>query len=331
MNGLLKLIRHITDLCMITRPVVLIPVWGFSALGFRAAVADGSSAAFSTCWNVASYHDYVMMLIFSLSVAAVYIVNQIADVEADKKNGGLPLIAAGIVSIRAAYVTMFSCALLSIVLPILYHQPLYSWAAVATLGIGILYSVKPFRLSGRPVVDFVSNAVGYGAIAFAVGWIAAGKLPFTAEFALAALPYVFLMGAGSISSTIPDIPGDKDDSKRTTAVVFGITRSHCIAMFFLVAAAGFGVVSNDYISVACALLSLPVYVLFLLKRSAIFMEATYKVGGAICMIAAFGALPVFIPVSLFVVVFTMLYFRIRHGVLYPSLVPIPSDKGVSGT
>lgn len=321
MSTTLQFIRSVADLFMTTRPVVLIPVWGFSALGFRAAVAAGSSKSIRECWGLATMSDYGMLLTFSLSVAAVYIINQIADIEADKKNGGLPLVASGIVSVRAAYVTMILCSAVAILLPLLLQQPLYAAAAALSITIGFVYSVKPFRLSGRPLLDFISNAIGYGVVAFAVGWIAAGRSPLNKEFIIASLPYLFLMSAGSISSTIPDITGDKEDYKFTTAVVFGVMSSHVIAMSCLLVAIATGIINRDTVAVTCATLSLPVYLLFLLHRTTALMEATYKVGGAICMIAAFVALPLFIPVSLVVFLATWLYFRIRHGVNYPSLVP----------
>jgi len=62
------------------------------------------------------------MIVFSCSVSFVYIINQLADIEADKKNGGLPLIASGIVSLKAAKITAWCAAIVSLAVPLLFLQ-----------------------------------------------------------------------------------------------------------------------------------------------------------------------------------------------------------------
>ncbi|MDO5577392.1 MAG: hypothetical protein Q4F84_09955, partial [Fibrobacter sp.] len=82
------------DLFFICRPMLLIPVWGFIAFGYF----RGSGTPTTLLkWDL-SPKVYLLSVVFSLSVGAVYIFNQLADIEVDKKNGGLPLIASGIVS-----------------------------------------------------------------------------------------------------------------------------------------------------------------------------------------------------------------------------------------
>ncbi|MBN1577932.1 MAG: UbiA family prenyltransferase [Chitinispirillaceae bacterium] len=313
------------DLLMVLRPVILIPVWGFCALGFRCAAGERKLFGIVECWQSASIADYGMILLFSLSVAAVYVMNQIADIEVDRKNGGIPLVARGIVSVPSATVVILICSSFSLFLPLPYHRYIFSLAAATALITGFLYSFKPFRFSGRPFADFISNALGYGVIAFGVGWAAAGKTPFSGSFLMSSLPYFLLMCGGSISSTLPDIDGDRSDEKNTTGVVLGIMKAHTLALLFIVAALIAGFCVDDFLAVLCAVASLPFYLIFYYKRSSLLMEATYKIGGALCMIAAFSALPFFIPLAAVVFITTWLYFRIRHGIAYPSLVPVKTD------
>jgi len=142
------------------------------------------------------------------------------------------------------------------------------------------------------------------------------------EFIQNALPYFLLMCAGSISSTLPDYKGDIEDNKVTTAVALGIIPAHSLAMVLLITAFIAGFIQNDIIAVICAVASLPAYILFYVFKNDLLMEATYKIGGVLCMLAAFIALPLFIPIAFIVFLATWLYFRIRHGIAYPSLKPV---------
>lgn len=311
---------------MVSRPVILIPVWGFCALGFRRAVYQGKGIGIHTCLDSAEMTIYIEILLFSLSVAAVYILNQIADIEVDKKNDGIPLVASGVVSVRAAAVTALFCSAVSILLPLFYNHYFFSLAALLSLLLGCLYSFRPVRLSGRPFSDFLSNAIGYGLIAFGVGWSLGDDTVFSIRFLQSALPYFLLMCGGSISSTLPDYRGDIKDKKNTTAVIFGLKGAHSIAAAFISAAFITGFMQKDCIATGGALLSFPFYLGYFFTGSRFFMEATYKIGGGLCMFGAFLALPLFLPLAAVVFIATWLYFRIRHGISNPSLVPLQTNR-----
>lgn len=314
-----SIFRYIADIVMVTRPVLIIPVWGFCALGFQRALILQQQQVF---FIAHSYAAYLLILLFSVCVASVYIFNQIADIEVDKKNGGMPLIASGIIPVPVSWATAVISGLAPVITGILLRQYIIAIASVTTIILGFIYSFRPLRFSGRPIADFLSNAVGYGLIAFGVGWYCGGMQILSRTFIIAALPYFLLMCAGSISSTLPDYEGDRKDRKNTTAVVFGHLTAHRIATTALIAALGFALHTGDFVAAVCAGVSLPFYFGFLYTKSGFFMEATYKIGGGFCMIAAFLAMPLFIIPSCIVFGVTWLYFRIRHGINYPSLVPV---------
>ncbi|HMA64628.1 MAG TPA: UbiA family prenyltransferase, partial [Chitinispirillaceae bacterium] len=299
--------RKLTDLFFTLRPVILIPVWGFSIFGYYRA-ADINPLKLQDSWFTISPLIYVAFLFFSLSVGVVYVMNQLADIDVDKKNGGLPLIASGIVSVKAAWILCGICTLLTIILPLFTPFKLLSLFSALTILIGYVYSFRPFFFSGRLIVDFLSNATGYGVIAFGVGWYLGGRELFSGEFLRASLPYFLLMCAGSINSTIPDISGDQAEGKNTTAVRLGASRSHLLSTSILIIAGAAAMIQKDLLASFCVILSLPVYFLYIIKPKNIFMEATYKVGGALCMMCAFLVMPVFIPISLCVFFCTRIYF-----------------------
>jgi 1,4-dihydroxy-2-naphthoate octaprenyltransferase len=194
----------------------------------------------------------------------------------------------------------------------------------------MLYSFRPFRLSGRPFFDFLTNAAGFGVIAFGMGWHLAGRKVIDPFFFPAALPYFSLMCAGAISSTIPDINGDREGGKVTTAVVLGAKKAHYLATVFVSAAALYSLAAGDGFAAVSSVAALPLYLFHALHPTKTSEESTYKVGGVFCMAAAFCIAPRFLLYSGAAAAATWMYFRFRHGVAYPSIVPQERHSSVSG-
>ncbi|MBN1129898.1 MAG: UbiA family prenyltransferase, partial [Chitinispirillaceae bacterium] len=164
-----SLLFRLLDGFFLLRPVVLIPVWGFALFGYyrgKGLSFSGMSAA----WTMPDTGPLLWIPVFSLSVGCVYVLNQIADIEVDKKNSGLPLLASGIVSRTHATAAIAIAALLSILIPALAGHATIALLSIAAIATGLLYSFKPTFFSGRPVADFLANAAGFGVIAFGCGW-----------------------------------------------------------------------------------------------------------------------------------------------------------------
>lgn len=308
------------DLFFVIRPLLLVPVWGFAVFGYW-RFKGFTLTDLPRAWSLIQYQELLWVVVFSLSVAVVYILNQIADIDVDRENSGKPLIASGVVSLKSAIAVSVLLSTVSIFFPLMFSRPVISVLSVLTIIIGTVYSFKPFYFSGRPFFDFLSNATGYGVIAFGAGWSIAGGDFFCLEFVRASLPYFLLMSAGSISSTMPDRPGDLASGKNTTAVVFGNFRAHLLALLFLLGSGIIAIITSDIIVILCFAGSLPFYTGYIFKPNQFWTESTYKVGGALCMVCAGILVPVMIPAAMVVFFLTWLYFRIRHGVSYPSLVP----------
>jgi 4-hydroxybenzoate polyprenyltransferase len=315
-----SLLMRIFDLFFSMRPILLVPVWGFSIFGYFRA----KNACFSEMthfWTTTPIEVYFSFLLFSLSVGVVYLLNQLADIEVDKKNGGLPLIASGVISIKSAWFFAGFLSLLAIVVPVLLHQTILSLLAIATIITGVLYSFKPFFFSGKIILDFLSNATGYGCIAFGVGWWTGGKDILSMEFIIASLPYFLLMCSGSINSTLPDVAGDSEVGKFTTAVVMGKKNAHILSTILLICSVVVSIITKDFLAMGCSMLSLPIYFGYFFFPGHIMMEATYKIGGALCMVSACIIMPVILLISCCLFYLTRIYFKIRHKVSYPSMVP----------
>jgi 4-hydroxybenzoate polyprenyltransferase len=198
---MVRLVVRFLDTVFLCRPVLLIPVWAFCMFGYVAGFSVLHGFSFVAIWS-ASLRVAAWIFIFSLSVGAVYVFNQIVDRKVDELNAGFALQIKGNIPVVNAWAAAVILALLSVVVPLLYLPDLALFS-VAALVIGVLYCARPSYFTGRPFIDFLTNATGYGIVSFGVGWYLAAGRPGT-QFILSALPYFFMMCAGSISSTVPD-------------------------------------------------------------------------------------------------------------------------------
>ena len=315
------------DILFLARPVILIPVWGFSIFGYW--YGNRMNDTFELSILLGKEHITALggMVLFSLSVGAVYVFNQIADYEVDAKNEGFPLLIRSGMSKKVALWYALILSSIAIVIPLITGDTVLSLFSAAAVVLGLLYSFKPVYFSGRPFTDFLANAVGYGFIAFGVGWyLSPAKDIFGIIFVRAALPYFLLMCGGSISSTLPDIAGDKACGKRTTAVVLGTIFAHSIATIGIIIGGMVAYINKDILALIIALVSLIINILFFILKTRAIMEATYKISGGIAMIVAGVVYPLFIPVAAVVFTATWVYFRLRHGISYPSLVPVANES-----
>jgi 4-hydroxybenzoate polyprenyltransferase len=311
----LKALKFFLDLIFIARPVVLVPVWGFALFGFR--ISSQTQNLFQTI----NFDAVSQIFLFSLSVAAVYVLNQIADRKVDEDNGGFPLLIKAGISDKAAWIWAIILAGLSVTIPLWRGYETVALLSIFSLALGIVYCFKPFSFSGRPFLDFLSNALGYGTIAFAVGWILGGA-EFDKIFLCAMLPYFLMMSGGSISSTLPDYDGDKANKKITTAVFLGKKRAHFLAIFCVLLSAASAFYTRDSVALIASGAALVFYVLYaMFPQNQKLMESCYKVGGGVSMLVIGAFFPVLIVSGFAIVVLSVLYFRIFYNVLYPSLLP----------
>jgi 4-hydroxybenzoate polyprenyltransferase len=308
------------DAVFLCRPVLLIPVWAFCLFGYVRGRSVYTGYGALVGWRSSQPHVLLWTAVFSLSVGCIYVINQIADIEADRNNEGFALLPHGGVSLTLAWGVAAVLAVLSVG-PSLAFRPTVAVLSLAAVGIGLVYSLKPARLSGRPVADFLTNALGYGVIAFGVGWHLAGERIVSLSFLQAASPYFLLMCGGSISSTLPDLPSDREHAKTTTAVALGTMRAHLLATLLVASAVVAAVLANDPLAAVVVCATIPLYLLFMVYKGRRPMEATYKVGGTIVMLAAALFCLEFAIAAVAVFFATRFYFRRRFGVSYPSLTP----------
>jgi 4-hydroxybenzoate polyprenyltransferase len=199
------------DYLFVIRPVLMPPVWTILLLGHhRSAVLSGES-------NLPG----LILLLVTFLVGAVYLLNQIYDVESDRLNKKLFFLAEGHISKKNAIFEIVLLNLISIIPAFFISLQL---GLLFTLGFlfGFFYSVPPFSLKGKPIGGFLFNILAHGNLTFLAGWLMNQAL--SGKAILFSLPYMFAVGAVYLNTTIPDIEGDKRSGKITPAAKWGKER-----------------------------------------------------------------------------------------------------------
>jgi 4-hydroxybenzoate polyprenyltransferase len=307
------------DILFLLRPPMLIPVWAFFLAGYWRTVIIHPVAIpgrIRGALNPGGYF-WLSFLSFSLVMGAVYIINQVVDSESDRVNQKLFLIPLGIVPVRLAFAIVAVLTLASFCIGWVFGVHYMVLLGISFI-IGILYSVRPIRLKGRPVLDILANAVGYGVLAFGIGWITDAS--FTANLFLRSVPYFFAAATIFTSSTILDMEGDRKDGAITTAVRFGTILALVISLAALLGALVSAVILTDYVIAITSIIGVPLIGVALAKRDRQFITL-YMRGTSYVFILLIAVLfPWFFGVLLFVFFSARIYYRYRFGMVYPRLL-----------
>ena len=312
------------DYLIVLRPTLLFPVWTLVLLGHYHGTAHISHslkfeflAAEIPIYLNLDARVWVTLCLYSMLASAGYIINQIADKETDLANDKLYLVADGYVKLPLIKLEAAALFLASIVWAVVWFHRSWAYLALIALStvLGVIYSVQPFRLKGKPILDLLANAIGYGGIAFLLGWAATAKL--NAEALQRAIPYMFCVGAAFVNTTLPDLKGDSAHGDRTTGVLLGVRRACQLSLFLLVIAILSAWIVKDAIALISGLVSVPffVYMNITPKRQAIILAT--RVGILMLSLVACILIPPYFILFGCALLFVRWYYGARFGIVYP--------------
>ena len=307
--------RSALDYLFVLRPILLVPAWTMLLAGqYRAG------AVTRITWQLPP-RTWLMIALYSALMGAVYIVNQIFDVETDRLNKKLFLVAEGYVSKTAIIIEAAALFGGAILVSFWKFSPQVGWLVVASGALGLLYSVPPFKLKAKPLLDMLANGIGYGGLAFACGKMASGG---SAEgIWLAALPYILAVSAVYLNTTLPDYQSDKATGNITTGVFLGGTATAWLALALMAAATALALRLGDRLCLVAAACSLPLFLLAAVTRRMRWVMLSYQ-GGALLLVALVGlAFPVFFVMLLATYAALKYYHKWRFGMDYPKF----ADRG----
>ena len=299
------------DLFMLTRPMLMLAGWVFMFMGYYwgahlpvFGVSLPRDPGF--WWGFASY---------SLEMGAVYILNQIRDVDSDRANNKILILPTGKVSIRGAFWWMAVVWVASGLLALPAGWAFFAVWAVSGV-FGFLYS-GPLNLKGKAIPNIILNMLGYGAVAFIAGWVLAG--PFSLDALWHCLPYIFGTGAVTAGTIIPDIPGDIAAGEHTIGTRYGARFTAWFALVCDSLAAILGGLALDPIIAAAGVLAWPFFAVSAFKLNDFTVKFSYRVASFILALLVGLRFPAFAVAAIAVFYLTKAYYRFRFGIRdYPS-------------
>ena len=312
------------DYLAVLRPTLLLPVWTMVLLGYyHSLLHSGISLKYLPLLSHISIISnpgaeiWKTLFLYSMLMGSVYIVNQITDAKTDDINNKLYLVAQGHVKLKLIKAESIILLLGAIVLTIHWFTTNYFYFLLVLLSIilGMVHSIPPVRFKGKPILDLLSNALGFGFIAFAVGWTTNSE--FSIQSFTISLPYIFCVGAGFVNTTLLDLKGDENIGDKTIGVLLGVKKSCILSTFLLAISVAFSLILKDYIALSVSLLCLPLFIYMALTHK--FSAITMATKLSILLLSLFIA--ILIPYYFLLLIGTLLvvkwYYLKRFGIKYP--------------
>ncbi|WP_173094278.1 UbiA family prenyltransferase [Actinomadura verrucosospora] len=200
------------------RPVVQVAYALRCLVGLRLAWSGRSTvlhaAAVLVCWVAVC--------------VAVYALNGVSDVDADRRNHPSRPIArgdlsAGQVRRAAGWLIAVGLAAAAVAGPALI--PVFA----AMLAVGVAYSFGPWPLKNT-VPGLVFSGTALGALSYLAGWLGGGGGAPTAEAVVCCGGLALWMGlAGTLTKDLADVSGDRLTGRRTLPILVGEERARRIA------------------------------------------------------------------------------------------------------
>ena len=302
----------IFDYLIVLRPTLLIPVWTLVLVGYHHAGQFDTSTRLGFNWCILS-----TICLYSMLSGGCYIVNQIADRETDEVNGKLYLIERGYVRIPIlkfeATVLILGATIWS-VLQFRNNIPYLVLITISTV-LGLMYSVRPIRLKGKPIIDLAANAIGYGCVAFLIGWVSVLSVSLVAL--QSSIPYVLCVAAAFVNTTLPDLSGDRRSNDLTTGILLGVRYSCQFSLVLLVCAILASLWMHDSIALITTMICFPFFVYMNFKREIKTIILSTRIGILALSLIVCIHIPMYAILLVSTIFFVRWYYAARLGIKYP--------------
>ena len=306
---LLRRFVEMLDYVFLLRPTLWYPVWIFFIAGFWGNQQGNGSSV------VDPVSSFAILALLTGMMGAVYILNQLQDVETDRANQKLFIIANGLVSGKQAIgeaVGLTALALAGAFVLDLTQGVLFLVVFVIT---GILYNFPPSRWKDRPIMGMLVNGLGCVLI-YTIGWMCV-----RAERGIPMQAWLYGLAGISVSlnTTLPDMEGDSKAGKRTFTVAYGVEATAIAALVMEVLTVGWALYLKEWLLLVPAGLVLPLFIWAAIQRTKARVMFATKVSIlalalAVCVVFPWLLLPIF-----GVFLLSKYYYRKRFNLNYPTL------------
>lgn len=285
-------------------------------------ITGAKHSMFSSLFS-GSREFWLLFVAFSAVVGYIYILNQIADIEGDRKNGKLFILPGGHLPTWYAWFLAMVSAFSGLYIAVIWLDHISLLLLILGIALGYLYSFSPFPLKDRPWGGLWGNWLGHGVITYYVGWYAA-NYGCSPEQLLQGIVYAlcagFANGAVYLTSTIPDAQGDKEVGKNTFAVVYGDKKTARMAALFVTISALLSLTLpyHGWIMIFPAVASTFLFWKFAVKAESAHSFKTFR--WPVLFLSAMTTLyiPIYAILVFVVVAISHVYYKKRFNLTYPS-------------
>lgn len=155
-----------------------------------------------------------------LGMNCAFIINDVEDAPDDARdpNRYHDVINSGVISPQTAMTAFYVNLGLALTLYVIVGPWALLWGGLG-LGLAYLYSARPYRLKGRPIVDVVTHALGGGALQVTIGYFAYDRSPGLVWTIIIAM--FFGSVYGQFYNQIDDFQADRRAGLRNTTQIIG--------------------------------------------------------------------------------------------------------------
>ncbi len=266
---------------------------------------------------------WLLFVAFTCVVGYIYILNQIADIDGDRKNGKLFILPGGHLPIWFAWLIAAVSGVTGLVISSLFLDIVATVLLSIGIILGYLYSFSPWPLKDRPWGGLWGNWLGHGVVTYLIGWYGANygcSIETLGEGVLSSLAAGFANGAVFLTSTIPDADGDREVGKNTFSVVYGNKKTALLAAIFVTIS--FLTIplitTNQWVMAIPAFLSLLLFWRFVAKGDSSDSFKTFRWPVLILSATVTFFIPVYALLVFGVVAISHIYYKKRFNLNYPS-------------
>lgn len=247
-------------------------------------------------------------------LVTAYLLNQVFDTESDTRNNKCLFIARGVLGTRTV---VFMAVGFFLAASIAYRRvdAIHRIPLFVALLLALLYSLPPVRLCARPFFDMFANAIGYGGVAFVLGFNAYD--PSITGAAWIAAPYILLVAATFVHTTILDYDGDREAGKISTSVLIGLGASTYLAGALHAAAFIIALLAGKPAAIIVTGATLPVLFYTFVKRTQRASSFLIQANTLVVTIAAAVAWPLYLAIVVPLILLSRFYHARRFGIIYP--------------
>lgn len=314
MNIKPKCIMKYLDYIFVLRPTLFFPVWTVFLAGYHANTLFDPKNNLSSSAGITAHNPILGAVLLTLLMGAVFIFNQIVDIQSDRDNQKLFFIADGIIKKSVATIEGIILTLFSITIAFIVNFKLGLIFVIVFIFTGIIYNFKPFGWKDKPILGIVVNFCGGWSVA-ASGWIAAGTTNW--RFVIYAIPYAIGLVAVYLLTTLPDIPGDRASGKITFGVKYGLRLTTYWAAAFECAALVLSYLLKDYMLFFPALVAFPLFLIAAVSQKMDDILRAIKFTVLFASLAVCLKYPAYFLVILITFFFSKWYYRKRFDLDYP--------------